>query len=176
VETEPLSKSARRVQQALHEAGHSLTVIEHAQSTRTAAEAAQAVGADIGQIVKSLVMLRQDTREPILILVSGANRVDLAGLSDTLGFSVSLADAEAVRELTGYGIGGVPPIGHRRHLPTYIDRDLAQWSQLWAAAGTPRAVFSLAPAQLAEMSGGEWITVAPTAADIPKVSDATPKV
>jgi prolyl-tRNA editing enzyme YbaK/EbsC (Cys-tRNA(Pro) deacylase) len=135
-------------------------VIEFPQSTRTAEEAAAAVGAQVGQIVKSLVFVAGE--QPILALVSGANRADPAKLAALAGGSIRRADAEAVRAATGFAIGGVPPVGHATPLPTYFDRDLLRYPTVWAAAGTPNAVFPIAPADLVRMTAA---TVADLAAD-----------
>ncbi|MGB9879954.1 MAG: YbaK/EbsC family protein, partial [Anaerolineae bacterium] len=130
------------------------------QSTRTAAEAAQAVGCAVGQIVKSLVFRGKETHKPILVLASGANRVDEKALAHWVGEPIEKADADFVREQTGFAIGGVPPIGHIQPLPTYIDQDLLLYDEIWAAAGTPHAVFRLTPADLVRMTNGMVTPVA----------------
>lgn len=150
----PRVPSIQRVQEALQHLGFSCQVLELPQSTHTAAEAAQAVGCTIGQIVKSLVFRGKETHKPILILASGANRVDEKALARLVGEPIEKADADFVREQTGFAIGGVPPIGHIQPLPTYIDQDLMQYEEIWAAAGTPHAVFPLTPADLVRMTGG----------------------
>jgi prolyl-tRNA editing enzyme YbaK/EbsC (Cys-tRNA(Pro) deacylase) len=122
-----------------------LQVVELPASTRTALEAASAVGCQVGQIVKSLVFRRQDSEAPLLILASGANRVNEAGVQALLGEAVGKADADFVRLHTGFAIGGVPPLGHPQALVTLIDADLLQYAEIWAAAGTPNAVFRLTP-------------------------------
>jgi prolyl-tRNA editing enzyme YbaK/EbsC (Cys-tRNA(Pro) deacylase) len=127
-------------------------------STRTAQEAADAVGCAVGQIVKSLVFRGAQTNVPILALVSGANRVNEARLGELAGEPIAKADAAFVRAHTGFAIGGVAPLGHPAPLKTYIDADLLQYAEIWAAAGTPNAVFALRPAELETMTGG---TVAP---------------
>jgi prolyl-tRNA editing enzyme YbaK/EbsC (Cys-tRNA(Pro) deacylase) len=129
-------------------------VLEFVQSTRTAQEAADRVGVALGQIVKSLVFKGQTTGKPILVLTSGANRVDEARLGELAGEQVGRAGADFVRETTGFAIGGVPPIGHLRKMETYVDEDLLQYELIWAAAGTPNAVFELTPAALQQMTGG----------------------
>ena len=141
-----------RVQSALRARGVDREVIELAESTRTAAEAAAACGVAVGQIVKSLVFLAGD--EPILVLASGANQVDEARLAELTGKPVRRADATTVRTATGYAIGGVPPVGHARALPVFIDRDLTRHDALIAAAGTPRAVFRVTPDELCRLTGG----------------------
>lgn len=121
------------------------------QGTRTAEEAAAAVGCRVGQIVKSLVFLVGG--QPVVALVSGANRLDEAALAAAAGGPVGRADAASVREATGYSIGGVPPFGHDRELPVYCDRDLLQHPTVWAAAGRPDTVFEITPERLVELSG-----------------------
>ena len=122
--------------------------------TRTAAEAAAAVGCDVGQIVKSLVFVADG--EPLLALTSGANRADLARLRALAGVAeVRKADAEEARAATGFAIGGTPPFGHPRRLRVLVDRDLLGYEVVWAAAGTPKSVFPIAPDDLLRASGGE---------------------
>jgi prolyl-tRNA editing enzyme YbaK/EbsC (Cys-tRNA(Pro) deacylase) len=141
-----------RVQAALRAHGVERDVIELAESTRTAAEAAAACGVAVGQIVKSLVFVAGD--QPILVLASGANQVDERRLEALTATTVRRADAATVRSVTGYAIGGVPPVGHAVILPVFIDRDLTGHAELIAAAGTPRAVFRLSPSELCRMTGG----------------------
>ena len=156
----PLPPSAQRVQEVLQHLGFTCQVLELPQSTRTAVEAAQAVGCTVGQIVKSLVFRGRETRKPILVLVSGANRVNEKTLAQRVGEPIEKADADYVREQTGFAIGGVPPIGHIQPLPTYIDQDLMQYAEIWAAAGTPHAVFRLTPTDLVQMTGGHLVSIA----------------
>jgi prolyl-tRNA editing enzyme YbaK/EbsC (Cys-tRNA(Pro) deacylase) len=153
--SEELSSSAQKVQQALDRLGLSLQVVELPGSTRTAAEAAQAVGCQVGQIVKSLVFKAKRSERPILVIASGQNRVDEKRLEALIGEPLGKADADFVRQRTGFVIGGVPPVGHLEKLETYIDRDLIQFDELWAAAGTPHAGFRLQPAELLQMTGGQ---------------------
>jgi prolyl-tRNA editing enzyme YbaK/EbsC (Cys-tRNA(Pro) deacylase) len=121
--------------------------------TRTAEEAARAVGCEAGQIVKSLVFMVDGA--PVMALVSGANRLDEARLVDALGGDVvTRADADAVRAATSFPIGGVPPFGHPDPLPTAVDEDLLAYDEVWAAAGTPRDVFPIDPAELVRVTGG----------------------
>ena len=149
-----LSSSARRVQEALGKLGFTLAVVELPQSTRTAAEAASAVGACVGQIVKSLIFRGATSGRAILVLASGSNKVDEAKVATLLGEPLAKADADFVRAHTGFVIGGVPPVGHLEPMPTFIDEDLLAYDSLWAAAGTPNAVFKLAPRELVGMSQG----------------------
>jgi prolyl-tRNA editing enzyme YbaK/EbsC (Cys-tRNA(Pro) deacylase) len=154
-----LSDTAQKVQKALHALGLSLQVVELPNSTRTAAEAAEAVGSQVGQIVKSLVFRRDVSGRPVLILASGANRVNLEGVAALVGEPLGKADADYVRHQTGFAIGGVPPVGHLQALDTWIDEDLFQYAEIWAAAGTPNAVFRLVPDDLLRMTGGTVIKI-----------------
>jgi len=127
-------------------------------STRTAPEAAAAVGCEVGAIVKSLVFRVGD--EAVLALVSGGNRADESLLEAGFGAAVERADADFVRAATGYSIGGVPPIGHPRPLRTLVDEDLLRFPVVWGAAGTPRSVFPIAPDELARLAGGAVVRLA----------------
>jgi prolyl-tRNA editing enzyme YbaK/EbsC (Cys-tRNA(Pro) deacylase) len=150
-----LSPSAQIVQDALREMGFDLTVIEFKESTRTSAQAAERVGCTVGQIVKSLIFKGQTTGKPVLVLTSGANRVDESRISQYTGETIGRAEPEFVRNATGYAIGGVPPAGHAQVMETYLDEDLLQYDTVWAAAGTPNAVFELTPGELVKMTGGK---------------------
>ena len=152
--TDGLPRAAQKVQEALDRFGVSLKVSIMAESTRTAQEAADAVGCQVAQIVKSLVMIGKQSGKPYLVVASGKNRVDLKKVSALAGEGVKMAPAEFVRECTGYAIGGVPPAGHATELPTIIDRDLMEYPLIWAAAGTPHALFSLTPDDLRKITGG----------------------
>ena len=143
-----LSSSAQRVQDALARLGFTLAVVELPQSTRTAAEAAAAVGCGVGQIVKSLIFRGAHSNRAILVLASGANKVEEAAVAALLGEPLAKADADFVRAHTGFAIGGVSPVGHLEPMPTFIDEDLLAYDSLWAAAGTPNAVFKLTPKEL----------------------------
>lgn len=149
-----LSPNAQAVQNLLEKAGLACKVIEFAESTRTAQEAADRVGCSLGQIVKSLIFQGVVSGKPILVLTSGANRVDEAQLSQVAGEAIRRADPDFVRLTTGFAIGGVPPLGHARPMETYLDEDLLQYPSLWAAGGAPSAVFELTPAQLQTLTGG----------------------
>ena len=155
-----MKPAVQRIVDAFSTAGIEIEIQEFAGGTRTAEEAAQTVGATVGQIVKSLVFLAGT--QPILALVSGANRVDSAKLAAAAGAPIKRVDADAVREATGYAIGGVPPIGHATSLPTYFDQDLLQYPVVWAAAGTPNAVFRIAPEDLLCASGATTVELAAT--------------
>ncbi|MEM7033728.1 MAG: YbaK/EbsC family protein [Chloroflexota bacterium] len=154
-----LSRSAKKVQQALNAFGLNLNVVELPDSTRTAIEAAQAVACDVAQIVKSLVFRGGTSGQPILILVSGSNRVNEKALALIIDEPLEKADAAFVREQTGFAIGGIPPLGHTTKMTTYIDQDLLKHETIWAAAGTPHAVFQLASKDLARLTDGRIIDV-----------------
>ncbi|TBH17557.1 YbaK/EbsC family protein [Thermus thermamylovorans] len=151
-----LSPSAAKVQRALEDRGFGhLSVLELPASTRTAFEAARAVGAEVGQIVKSLVFVGEGGG--YLFLVSGKNRLDLAKAAALAGEPLRRATPEEVRTLTGFAIGGVPPLGHPTPLPAFLDRDLMAYPRLWAAAGTPRALFALSPGELQALTGARVV-------------------
>jgi prolyl-tRNA editing enzyme YbaK/EbsC (Cys-tRNA(Pro) deacylase) len=156
----PVSESTRRVIDALHAHGVEAEVREMPGSTRTARDAAAAVGCEVGQIVKSLVFASDDGRT-LLVLASGPNRVDADGLARHLGASVGMADPATVREATGFAIGGVAPVGLARELPVLMDEDLLRYDTVWAAAGTPRSVFPVAPDALRDVTGATVLAVRP---------------
>lgn len=149
--------NAQRVQGILAGLGVAGEVVELAASTGTAAEAAAAIGTTVERIVKSLVFAAGD--EPVLVLASGANRVSLTRLAQHLGRPARRPDADAVKRWTGFPIGGTPPVGHATPLRTLIDRDLLQHPELWAAAGTPHAVFRTHPDELLRITGGEVVDI-----------------
>jgi orotate phosphoribosyltransferase len=149
----PLHRNARRVQEQLEAAGLARQVIEVATSARTAEEAADTLGVEAGQIVKSLVFVADG--EPVLLLVAGDRRVDRGKAARALGAAtIEIADADVVRASTGFPIGGVAPVGHPRPMRTLIDQSLERFDILWAAAGTPNAVFPSSFAELAAISTG----------------------
>ena len=154
-----LSSSAQKVQQVLDAFGLKLQVMEMPDSTRTAQDAAQAIGCLVGQIVKSLVFKTKRSRRPILVVASGQNRVDERKLEALLQEPLGKADADFVRQQTGFAIGGVPPVGHAMPIETFVDKDLLQYESIWAAAGTPRAVFRLTPAELVKITGGKVVDI-----------------
>jgi len=151
----PLSSSAHKVQEALNAIGIQLEVIELPDSTRTSQEAAQALGCQVGQIAKSIVFRTLTSNRPILVIASGANRVNEKIMESLIGEEIGKADADFVRLHTGFVIGGVPPLGHAEQLKTFIDQDLLQYPEIWAAAGTPHAVFRLTPSDLLRMTGAK---------------------
>jgi prolyl-tRNA editing enzyme YbaK/EbsC (Cys-tRNA(Pro) deacylase) len=158
--TDPLSASAQKVQETLIALGYGQRqVVELPDSTRTAAEAAAAIGCAVAQIAKSLVFKGATSSQPVLVIASGAHRVDTRKIAELVGEPIEKPDAEYVREKTGFVIGGVPPVGHPQPLATFIDQDLRQYATIWAAAGTPRAVFELTPDDLAQMTGGRVVAV-----------------
>ena len=153
-----MKAAVARVMDALNAAGLQVEVKEFAESTRTAEDAAAAIGTTVGQIVKSLVFLADG--EPILVFVSGDNRADTEKLAHAVGATIHRADADAVRRATGFSIGGVPPLGHATPLRTYLDRDLLRYDTVWAAAGTPNAVFAIAPNDLLRVANAEAVDLA----------------
>ena len=149
--------STDRVQQALEAAGLKTRIVEMPQTTRTAADAAKAIGCEVAQIAKSLVFRVGD--DPLLVIASGTNRVNEARVASAIGAAITKADADFVRERTGFAIGGVPPVGHSSRIRTLIDEDLLRFERIWAAAGTPNAVFELSPAELPRITGGTVVRI-----------------
>ena len=153
-------RKAKKVQEAL---GSNFTVLEFDQPTASALQAATAIGCAVAQIAKSLVFA--DAKDaPVLVIASGASRVDEAKVGEILGTPIHRADANFVKSATGFSIGGVPPVGHAKRPFVLLDRDLEGFTQIWAAAGTPNAVFKLTPIQLKQLTGGvyydiKWIEV-----------------
>jgi prolyl-tRNA editing enzyme YbaK/EbsC (Cys-tRNA(Pro) deacylase) len=155
----PLSPSAQKIQDLLNSLGYDYTVIEHAESTRTAQEAAERAGCELGQIVKSLIFKGKESGKPVIVLTSGANRVDEKRITEYAGEPIGKADADFVRAVTGFAIGGVPPLGHLQKIETYMDEDFLQYETVWAAAGTPNAIFELKTADLQKMTGARVVRV-----------------
>jgi prolyl-tRNA editing enzyme YbaK/EbsC (Cys-tRNA(Pro) deacylase) len=143
--------AALRVQAAL---GPGFKVVEFDASTKTAADAAEAVGCDVDQIAKSIIFRAAESGQAVLVITSGRNRVDEKKVRALLGEKIERADADFVRERTGFAIGGVPPVGHVQPSVVYIDQDLKAFGTLWAAGGTPNAVFETGFADLVAFSGG----------------------
>jgi prolyl-tRNA editing enzyme YbaK/EbsC (Cys-tRNA(Pro) deacylase) len=155
----PAANGQQRFVERARVRGIEIEVREFPQGTRTAADAAAAIGCDVAQIVKSLVFVADDT--PVLVLTSGANRVDEAALAGVLGAArVRKATADEVRAATGYVIGATPPFGHDTTLTVLCDRDLTGHEVVWAAAGTPASVFPIAPDRLVEVTGARSVDVA----------------
>jgi prolyl-tRNA editing enzyme YbaK/EbsC (Cys-tRNA(Pro) deacylase) len=154
-----LKKSAERVQDVLDGFGLNLEVVELTASARTSQEAADAIGCIVSQIAKSLVFRGKTSQKPFLVIASGANRVNEKALKEHTGEKLEKADADFVLEHTGFVIGGVPPVGHKNPIDTFIDEDLMQYEEIWAAAGTPNAVFKLTPKILAGITNGKIIRI-----------------
>jgi len=161
-----LSTSAQRVQDALDAAGVRTRIVEYAEPGRTSAQAAAVIGCTVGQIAKSLVF-RGASGRAVLVIASGANRVDETKVATVLGEAIGRADPAFVRAATGFAIGGIPPLGHAQPLLTLVDRDLLAHDVVYAAGGTPHAMFPLAPAELVRVSGG-------TVADVALFADPAP--
>ena len=149
-----LGPSVRRVQEVLAAAGGGHTVVALAQSARTSAEAASAVGCRVDQIAKSLVFRGEQSQRPVLVIASGINRVDERKVAALIAEPVGRADADFVRQRTGFAIGGVAPVAHAEPLTILIDEDLLRWPEIWAAAGHPNTVFRLTPDDLVRLTGG----------------------
>lgn len=154
-----LSKSAQSIQDFLTAKGVKTSVVELPDSTRTARDAAKAIGCQVAQIVKSLIFRAKQSNKPILVLASGINRVNLEVISKLVGQEIEKADADFTREVTGFAIGGVPPVGHKTSIETIIDKDLLKFKTVWAAAGTPHAVFSLDSVELEALTGGKIASI-----------------
>jgi prolyl-tRNA editing enzyme YbaK/EbsC (Cys-tRNA(Pro) deacylase) len=155
----PLSASAQRVQDAIRALGFANTVFELDVPVRTAADAANAVGCDVARICKSVIFQAQQSGRPVLVVTSGANRVNEARIGALLGEPIGRAAPDFVRASTGYAIGGIPPIGHVQSPVTFIDSHLLELDELWAAAGHPNALFRLTPDELVRMTGGQVAAV-----------------
>ncbi len=154
-----LKPSAQKVQQALQAHNLSCEVVQMTDTTRSASDAARAVGCQVGQIVKSLIFEGQQSHQPILVAASGANRVNEGAIEQSVSEPIKMAKPDYVRQMTGFAIGGVPPVGHDRPLKIFIDKDLLQYDEIWAAAGTPHAVFKLTPDDLKTITAGTVISV-----------------
>jgi Uncharacterized conserved protein len=154
-----LSASTQRVQQALQELGLTSQILELEASTRTSQQAADAIGCSVSQIAKSLVFRGAQSDKAILVIASGSNRVNEERLAELVGEPIAKADAQFVRRVTGYVIGGVAPVGHLEKLETYIDSDLLQYEEIWAAGGTPHSVFPLTPKDLERITAGRVVSI-----------------
>jgi prolyl-tRNA editing enzyme YbaK/EbsC (Cys-tRNA(Pro) deacylase) len=139
-----ISKRAQQFQDLLTDAGLNLTVLELPDSTRTADDAARTLGCKKAQIVKSLVFRAVADNRPIVVLASGPNRVNEETIARLVGSQIVKGDADFVKDVTGFAIGGVPPLGHRQKVTLLVDEDLLAFDEVWAAAGTPNAVFKIA--------------------------------
>lgn len=156
----PLATSAKRVQDFLLDNGFSCSVKELPDSTRTAEEAARAIGCEVAQIAKSLIFIDQATGDPILIIASGANQVDLKKIACSTGLQLVKADGKFVKMRVGFAIGGIPPVGHKEQIRTILDPALLNYDSIWGAAGTPFAVFELRSSEIQRMTKGEFIELA----------------
>src|SRR5258707_4706167 len=154
-----LSSSAQKIQDILKGSGFASQVVELPDSARTAKEAAQAIGCGVEQIVKSLIFKGKHSQNPILVVASGTNRVNEKRLGELAGEPIEKADANFVRLRTGFAVGGVAPIGHIEPIKTFIDEDLLQYAEIWAAAGTPFSVFRLTPADLQKMTAAPVVSI-----------------
>ena len=154
-----LSGSAARVQKFISQMGFSFEVKELPGSTRTAQDAADSIGCSVAQIAKSLVFRDRDTDCPVLVVASGINRVDVQRIKKATGLRLEIAGADFVKDRVGYAIGGVPPAGHDERVQTLLDPDLKRFETIWAAAGTPFAVFQLKPDDLQPLTKGEWCPI-----------------
>ena len=157
--SEKLKHSAKIVQEALQRHGLTCEVVQMQKTTRSAEDAARAVGCEVAQIAKSLVFKGTQSHRPVLVITSGANRVNENTIGQKLAESIKMANPEFVRETTGFAIGGVAPVGHRQPLKIFIDEDLVIYEEIWAAAGTPHAVFKLTPGELIKITNGDVISV-----------------
>ncbi|HPE60417.1 MAG TPA: YbaK/EbsC family protein [Thiolinea sp.] len=155
-----LKASSQRVQDFLSAHGQQFVVRQLPDSTRSAVEAAQAIGCSVGQIAKSLIFRDKASGEPVLVVASGSNRVSMSRINQATGLALGKADAAFVREKTGYAIGGVPPVAHAAAVKTLLDPDLQQYDAIWAAAGTPNSVFELHADELENLTGGVWVDLA----------------
>ncbi|TRW95047.1 YbaK/EbsC family protein [Paracoccus sp. M683] len=150
-----MSKSLARVKAALEQAGEAAEVLEMGESTRTAEDAARAAGCSVDQIAKSIIFRGEETGHVVLFLTAGGNRVDPAKAAAVAGQPLGKADAGLIREETGFAIGGVAPVGHVKPVTAYFDPRLGDFDQVWAAAGTPRHIFAIAPGRLLAITGAE---------------------
>jgi prolyl-tRNA editing enzyme YbaK/EbsC (Cys-tRNA(Pro) deacylase) len=154
-----LSTSAQKVQNAIFEFGYQFTIIEFEKPTRTSQEAAEAAGCSLGQIVKSLIFQGAISGKPLLVLVSGINRVNEKNVSMHAGELIQRATPDFVRTVTGFAIGGIPPFSITNPIETYIDEDLMGYDTVWGAAGTPNAIFEFTTTALVTMSKGKLIQI-----------------
>lgn len=150
-----MSKSLKRVRAALEAAGDMVEILEIAEGTRTAAEAAKAAACEIDQIVKSIIFKGEDDGRVVLFLTAGGNQVDAAKASAAAGEALGKADGKLIRTQTGFAIGGVAPIGHLSPIRAFMDPRLMDFDLVWAAAGTPRHIFALPPSRVQVLSGAE---------------------
>jgi prolyl-tRNA editing enzyme YbaK/EbsC (Cys-tRNA(Pro) deacylase) len=151
--------TALRTAELLRDAGIDAVVVEFEQSTRTSAEAAAAIGCSVGEIAKSIVFRGKESGQAVIVVASGENRVSEAKVAASVGEALARADADFVRASTGYAIGGVAPLGFSQPVKLLLDEDLRRFATVWAAAGTPYAVFRIEPDQLRSLVGADWTDV-----------------
>jgi prolyl-tRNA editing enzyme YbaK/EbsC (Cys-tRNA(Pro) deacylase) len=154
-----VSAAVGRVQKSLQEKGLAFEIKEFSESTRTALDVAAAIGCEVAQIVKSLLFKTVQTNKPILILASGQNRVNEKTIKALVGEAIVKADADFTREITGFAIGGIPPLGNVKISTILIDEDLLNFEILWAAAGTPFTVFNLQSSDIQKMTHGKIVSI-----------------
>lgn len=160
IESSVMSKSVQKVAHALAEKGIVFEIVEFPASTRTASDAAAAIGCEVAHIMKSLLFCGAQTKEPVLVLASGVNRVNEKKIEVLVGEKIVKADADFTREVTGFAIGGVPPIGHSQPIThVFLDEDLLQYEVVWAAAGTPHTVFSLKVSDVEVLIQGKRVNI-----------------
>jgi prolyl-tRNA editing enzyme YbaK/EbsC (Cys-tRNA(Pro) deacylase) len=158
--TEELSPSAKKFQETLRALDAACEVKELPGSTRTAADAARAIGCSVAQIAKSIVFRTVAEKKPVMVIASGSHRIDEIKVAEMIGEPIEKADPDFVREKTGFAIGGVPPIGHAVPIPILIDEDLLTLGEIWAAAGNPHSVFKTTGASLVKITNGRVVQVA----------------
>ena len=154
-----LNASVRKVEKALKAHGLECQVLNMKETTRSAQDAANSLGCRVEQIVKSLVFMTKKTKKPILVIASGANRVNTKKIRNLLSEPIKMADPDFVRAKTGFAVGGVPPLGHSNPLATFIDEDILKYPEIWAAAGTSNTMFKLSPDDLQKITEGQVISV-----------------
>ena len=154
-----LSKNAQKIQDTLEKLGCASKVLELSSETKTAQQAAETIGCEVAQILKSLIFMTKESHLPLLVLASGVNRVDAKKIEQEMGEKILKADADFTKKVTGFTIGGIPPFGHPEKITTFVDKDLFQYEEIWAAAGMPNAVFCLSAKALKELDLGKVIEV-----------------
>lgn len=157
--TTPLKNSAQRVQEILKSHNLAIKVVQFADTTRTAQEAATAIGCDVAQIAKTLIFKGKNSQKPICIIASGPNRTDEKKIEQYVGEAIERPDADYVLKHTGFAIGGIPPVGYQFDTAPFIDEDLMQYETIWAAAGTPHSVFAISPNDLVAITHGKIMTI-----------------
>jgi prolyl-tRNA editing enzyme YbaK/EbsC (Cys-tRNA(Pro) deacylase) len=157
---EELSRSAKKFREALNALGGAFGIVELPDSTRTAADAAKAVGCTVDQIAKSIVFRTVGEKKPVMVIASGAHRIDEKKVAALVGDEIEKADPDYVREKTGFSIGGVPPVGHSVPIPIIIDEELLRHAEIWAAAGNPHSVFKISADDLVRITNGDVRSIA----------------